>query len=360
MRVRGINYDTGFSPAGRNSRQLFEPTSVGREMRIIADELHCDAVRITGGDPDRLSVAAEHAGAVGLEVWFAPFPCEMSTDELLPYFADCAERAEIVRRRGIEVVFVMGCELSMFAIGFFPGHTVLDRIEALSSGSAEVLTCLTQLKTKLDDFLDDALAVVRDRFGGKVTYAAGPWEHIDWTGFDVVAVDAYRSSQNAASYRDEIRAHFEHDKPVAVTEFGTCAYQGAAARGGMAWAILDQTSEVPRLTEEPVRDEGEQVRYLNEVLAILDEEGVDCAFWFTFAAFGLPHTADPADDLDLASYGIVKMQDHESWEPKEGFHVMANAFAVKSHVLVATSSVADGAAVPDMSRDVDPVDHRHD
>lgn len=73
MRVRGINYDTGFSPAGRNSRQLFEPTSVGREMRIIADELHSDAVRITGGDPDRLSVAAEHAGAVGHSSPHAPW-----------------------------------------------------------------------------------------------------------------------------------------------------------------------------------------------------------------------------------------------------------------------------------------------
>jgi hypothetical protein len=244
MRVRGINYDTGFSPAGRNTRESFGSPSVGCDMRVIADELHCHAVRITGGDPDRLSVAAEHAGAAGLEVWFSPFPCEMTTEDLFPYFADCAERAEVVRRMGIEVVFVMGCELSMFAIGFLPGNTVLDRMASLPSDPTDMVTSLTQVKAKLDVFLGDALALVRDRFHGKVTYAAGPWEIIDWAGFDIVAVDAYRSAENAARYRDEIRAHFDHDKPVAVTEFGTCAYQGAAARGGMAWAVLDDSSEI--------------------------------------------------------------------------------------------------------------------
>jgi len=30
-------------------------------MRVIADDLHCPAVRISGGDPARLSVAAERA-----------------------------------------------------------------------------------------------------------------------------------------------------------------------------------------------------------------------------------------------------------------------------------------------------------
>lgn len=75
MRRHGINYDTGFTPIGEEiSRQDFDPGVVRREMRIIADELHCDAVRVSGGDPDRLSTAAEAAAAAGLEVWFAPFP----------------------------------------------------------------------------------------------------------------------------------------------------------------------------------------------------------------------------------------------------------------------------------------------
>ena len=41
-----------------------------REMSVIARELRCTAVRISGGDPGRLSTAGELAAAEGLEVWF--------------------------------------------------------------------------------------------------------------------------------------------------------------------------------------------------------------------------------------------------------------------------------------------------
>ena len=93
MRGKGITYDTGFINAGEHPRTL-RPDIVKREMRIIRDDLHCNAVRITGGDPDRLEIAAPHAAEAGLEVWFSPFTCDLTTDELLALLADCAERAE--------------------------------------------------------------------------------------------------------------------------------------------------------------------------------------------------------------------------------------------------------------------------
>jgi hypothetical protein len=68
MRAKGINYDTGFLSAGTSTHELFDPEIVRREMRIIKDDLHCTAVRITGGDPDRLEIAATHAAKAGLEV----------------------------------------------------------------------------------------------------------------------------------------------------------------------------------------------------------------------------------------------------------------------------------------------------
>ena len=124
LRGTGINYDTGSWPSGENSRVSFEPRAVRREMQIIADDLHCNAVRITGGDPVRLSIAGEHAAAVGLEVWFSPFPCEMTAAQMLPYFAECAERAEKLRNRAATVVFCAGCELSLFATAFLPGNGI--------------------------------------------------------------------------------------------------------------------------------------------------------------------------------------------------------------------------------------------
>jgi len=59
MRGKGINYDTGFYPGGHNSRERFDAGTVRREMGVIARELHCTAVRISGGEPARLSIAGE-------------------------------------------------------------------------------------------------------------------------------------------------------------------------------------------------------------------------------------------------------------------------------------------------------------
>lgn len=74
MRALGINYDTGFTSAGTTTHEPFDPAAVRREMRVIRDELHCDAVRVTGGDLDRLETAARHAAEAGLEVWYSPSP----------------------------------------------------------------------------------------------------------------------------------------------------------------------------------------------------------------------------------------------------------------------------------------------
>jgi hypothetical protein len=67
--------------------------------------------------------------------------------------------------------------------------------------------------------------------------------------------------------------------------------------------IVDRDSTPPRISGSYVRSESEQVVYLRELLSIFEEEGVDSAFWFTFAGYGLPHRPDPVLDLDLAVRG---------------------------------------------------------
>jgi hypothetical protein len=74
MRGKGINYDTGFSPGGRNSREDFDAGIVRREMHVIARELHCTAVRVSGGDPGRLSIAGELARPKGWRCGSRRFP----------------------------------------------------------------------------------------------------------------------------------------------------------------------------------------------------------------------------------------------------------------------------------------------
>jgi hypothetical protein len=333
MRGKGINYDTGFCPGGDNSREHFDADVVGREMRIIARELHCTAVRISGGEPARLSMAGELAAAEGLEVWFAPFPCELTTGELAPLFADCADRAEHLRRSGANVVLVTGCELTLFGAGFLPGGTVYQRIQGLKSRGPRLYAAFARLPKKLNSFLGATAEAARSRFAGPLTYASGLWEPVDWKPFDIVATDAYRDASNAGTFRSELRKRRQYGKPFAVTEFGCCGYAGAADRGGMGWAIIDGSTDPPRLDGDYRRDESEQTRYLEELSTIFAEEGVDLAFWFTFAGYPLVHDPDPRRDLDMASYGVVKMLPSGpgtgyhglGWEPKLAFGALARA-----------------------------------
>lgn len=324
IRGKGINYDTGFVPGGHHSRPNFDLAQVKNEIQVIKSELHCTSVRISGADPERIAAAGAFAAEAGLEIWFAPFPCELSQDATRDVLLDCADRAEALRRDGAEVVLVTGCELSLFGAGFAAGDTFAERIPNLFGGDVPAVNA------QLSGYLGAVVEVARDRFGGKITYASGPWEDegFDWTAFDFVSVDGYRDADNYQRFPGEIRRRFRHGKPVAITEFGCCTYQGAAGKGGMGWAIFDQQAVPARLDADYVRDEGEQVRYLHDLLAIFEAEGVDSAFWFTFAGFGLPHRDDPRTDLDLASYGAVAMLDDSgaSWRPKEVFHALAAAY----------------------------------
>src|SRR5215469_17440220 len=127
LRAKGIGYDTGFSFDGV-TRRPSDHELVRRELQIIRDDLHCTAVRLFGDDLDQLEFAARHAADLGLEVWFSPFPYQLDAEEMLKLLADGAERAERIRRQGVEVVFVTGAELSLFNTGFLPGDSLEERV----------------------------------------------------------------------------------------------------------------------------------------------------------------------------------------------------------------------------------------
>jgi len=83
MRAKGIAYDTGFVRNGEISRERFDLDVVKRELAISRDDLHCNAVQIIGGDPERLERAAGWAAELGLEVWLSPYPLDLSIGEIL-------------------------------------------------------------------------------------------------------------------------------------------------------------------------------------------------------------------------------------------------------------------------------------
>jgi hypothetical protein len=336
MRGKGINYDTGFINKGMSSRDPFDIAVVTRELQIIRDDLHCNAVRVTGGDPERLEIAAGIAAEAGLEVWFSPFTCDLTYEEMLDLLADCAERAERLRRQGAEVVLVTGAEISLLNKGFLPGETIGERMELLAD-LQRLRALIAEVPARVNDFLGKALAVVRERFGGRITYAAMPFEGVDWTPFDIISLDLYRSVEVADRYAAGIRSLVAQGKPVAITEFGSATYKGAADRGARGGEIVewDKEAAIPlRLNGDYIRDEDEQATYVRELLEIFTQEGVDSAFVFSFVLYQLPHRGDPRQDLDRASYGIVKVYEDRfgdtypdmAWEPKAAFSALADYY----------------------------------
>jgi hypothetical protein len=123
--------------------------------------------------------------------------------------------------------------------------------------------------------------------------------------FDIVSTDLYRNAANAVGFRGKLQPYLGHGKPLAITEFGSCTYRGAAGKGAMGWAVVDRTARPPALRAGLTRDEKEQADCLTDLLGIFAGAGVDTAFAFTFASYSYPYDPDPHRDLDLAAYGLV-------------------------------------------------------
>ncbi|WP_035867687.1 hypothetical protein [Kitasatospora cheerisanensis] len=334
MRVFGITYDTGFRSAGTTTREPFDPETVRREMLVIRQELHCDAVRVTGAEPDRLETAARYAADAGLEVWLSPFTNGLTRPELFDLLVDCAGRAEKLRAGGAEVVLLTGSEISLFTDGFLPGGDYLERAGVLAD-QARFRALLPELHRTVNAFLAEVLAAVRPLFGGPIGYASLPFEGVDWAPFDLVATDAgYRDATNADRLLPGLRTLTGHGRPAAVTEFGCGSFTGAAALGarGDRAVVFDEHGRAARFAEPLDRNEQEQADYLTDLLAAFEPSGLDAAFVQTFAHYHLPGSDDPERDFDRASFGIVRplppgrtSTTHPGlpWEPKAAFHALA-------------------------------------
>ncbi|KJK51033.1 hypothetical protein UK23_08630 [Lentzea aerocolonigenes] len=326
MRAKGIAYDTGFVRDGEISVPEFDLGVVARDLRVIRDDLHCNAVHLVGGSPERLEQSARIAASLGLEVWFSPYPLELTQAEILELFVDCAQRAERVRAEGAEVVFVAGVEMSIMNVGFVPGDDVMDRVTRLVSHPDR----MAEAAASLNEFLATAVKAIRAEFRGRITYACIHFERIDWSLFDIMSFEHIRSAEVADQYPASVRSLVAQGKPVAITGFGTAAWKGSGAVAPRSMGIVesDESGLPVRLQDGYVRDEDEQAVYLRELLEIFEAEGVDGAFVYLFALANYPHRPDePSRDFDMASPGIVKVYDDGHWEPKAAFHTVAEIYA---------------------------------
>jgi len=360
MRRRGVCYDAGRVLEGLNWRPVFDAAEIHRELQIIRDELHCNAVRICGRDLDRLEVAGRDALAQGLEVWLSPELWNESPDDTLAYVADAARVAAALHDRWPgRVVFSVGSELSLFMRGILEGDSFPERIE--HPGFIEHIRAGAH-NAPLNEFLRRAAEAVRAVFAGPLTYASVIFESVDWSRFDFVAVDLYRDADIRDRYEHVLRRYFTHGRPVAIAEFGCCTYRGAEHAGGMGWAVIDDTTTPPHIKDGLIRDEQTQAAELTDLLGIYDRAGVDAAFVYVFSTPINAYCDDPRYDFDMANYALVKSYGNRlgdaatayaplaaalpllpwdttrsgvtypdmPWEPKQAFHAVARYFAAQS------------------------------
>jgi|GEM_PF-126745 len=334
---RGINYDTGTNydeEPGYISRPDAHRAFFSAEIAAIRDQLHCTTICLYGSEPDRLIEAATIAIDAGLNVRIQPRIVGGLVDQLPAIVQEIARSAAAIEITGdTEIVFDLGCELTIFASGIIPGTLLDERLVYL----LEHLDELPVFSEKLNELLARITTGVRRVFPGRLTYSSGSWEDVDWTNLDIVGIDLYRDATNAENYLDLLHAYQQHDKPVWITEFGCCCYEGAQDRGSGGYAIVDWSTSPPQLNDTYTRNESVQATYLNELLDIFEQEGVDGAFIYQFIDPQLPHVPDdPLHDLDMAAFSIVKTYGDDAdqsynqtgyWEPKASFPEVASRFA---------------------------------
>ena len=348
MQHKGVHYDTGTvfrGPGYAVSTRRTAPdlAVVRRELEIIRDDLHANAVRIVGSEVARLSAVAEVALKLGLEVWFSPaffeYAAEGTTSKLV---AAATTASSLAAANPGRVVFVAGWEQTLFMPGLVPGRSIVERLEHLK-GDPAILG-----NGKLAEYLAGLVHAVRDVFDGPLTYASLPFEQVDWGLFDYVGVDHYREVRTKDRYIDMLQPFLATGKPVIVTEFGMRTYRGAESSGTLGFGVTDTTrlwlhtrpviGRFIRARHEGTfeRDEAMQAREIGEALDELERSGVAGALLSTFVTPESPTNDDPRYDLDMDSMSLVKSLPRRrhgtvypdmAWEPKEAFGAVAHHFA---------------------------------
>jgi hypothetical protein len=333
LELKGINYDTGTNYAtGYLSREVWNKALIQQEIDAIRDQLHCNAITIYGSEIDLIIECAHIASERELHIWLQPRLLDSSPDEMLAHLSLLATAAETLRQQYPQVTLNIGCELSIFSSGFVPGRSFLQRASWLGR-MWWLWMLLPHFNGRLNAHLKQARDTARMHFKGQISYGAGIWENIDWEAFDIVGLNYYREASNQSSYVNDLRRFHQYGKPIVITEFGCCSFDGADRLGASGDSVVDYTKAVPQLKRIRQRNENVQADYIIDLLNIYKAENIHGAFVFEFTEPSHPHSSNPLYDLDIASYGIVKVNLNAEteiglrWEPKIAFDALARYYA---------------------------------
>ncbi|MEU4796206.1 abortive phage infection protein [Streptomyces sp. NPDC023327] len=329
LTYRGVCYEVG---DGESRATRWTAPRMRADLRAIREDLHANTVSVFGNGVERLAATATEAAERGLHVWLQPRLGDVPERDILDHLAETGRHAERLRRQGARVYLSVGCEFLLYVPGIVPGANALERVDNILKGNYDP----AHMVRKLREFIARAARVGRSVFHGPLTYGAAQDDDVDWSLFDIVSVNYYAYHRDRAAYVKELTPYGRWGKPVAITECGTCTYEGAPERGGMGWHdVVDYTKEPPEIIGDLKRSEGTQAAYLLDVFGAFESMALHAALVYTFVAPDSPHHPDRLHDLDMAGYSITKsLRDHPDdpasrwhWEPKESFHALARHFA---------------------------------
>jgi hypothetical protein len=341
LTYRGVGYEVA---DGATRATSWDRARMRGDLRAIAEDLHASSVSVFGSGVERLTETATEAVQRDLHVWLQPRLGDAPREDILEHLAAAGRAAEQLRVQGASIDLSVGAEFFLFVPGIVPGADVLERVRNLQSGRFDPV----RMQRRLSAFIADAARVGRSVFGGRLSYAASQDDVVDWRLFDVVGVDYYANFARRSAHVRELRRFARWGKPVAIAEFGTCTYRGAAERGGLAWDVVDYGGRRERLAGRLVRSELAQARYLVRLLRIFEAIGLYSATVYQFVTPDAPHRREHRYDLDVASYGIVKPiwggfdrpTPRWHWEPKAAFRALAREYEQASRAAQLRSSSA--------------------
>lgn len=344
MEHKGVNYDVG-TVMGVNWRPDYDPETVHRELEIIKNDLHCNAVGISGKDIGRVVMTAEDALSQGLEAWLHPADWNNKPPEpTLAYITEAAKAAQPLHERYPgKVVFSIGSEFTLFMQGIIEGKTFMGRAKNVRQGDAGIKE--GKHNQPLNDFLSKTAVEVRKVFSGPIMYRSLVWEQVDWSNFDFIGVDHYWAEKIEDQYIDMVKPLFTYGKPVINTGFGfnttTAPVTGMlSSLGGEPSVVLHQLPVIgrfirPKLKVINERDETLQAKRLIDNLKLLDKAGFSGAFIDQFIFPLKPYSDTPKYDQDRTTSSLVKYFENGrhgttypdmTWEPKEAFRAVAGYY----------------------------------
>jgi hypothetical protein len=332
MRYKGITYDVGteYEP-NVLTRDNLDLDLVKRDMDAIKNKLNCNSIRIYGKEPRKLLLVAELALQYELNVWLSPRLINENIENTFIYLKSIAIEFEKLKLKypSQELVFIIGSELTIEMNCFVPGDSIHERVNQVTKPISLIKSALgikLNYEKSFNQFLKTAFSFVREAFSGKITYAGAIWEKVDGSYFDFISMNLYKASFNKNYYNQTLKKLVSKGKPVIITEFGCCSYEGADQKGPMGYTVLDSSKNPPAFKKKCIRNEKVQADYIIDLLQTFDKENITGAFIFDFYSEKYTHSATPENDYDMATFSITKSFGNDTWEPKVSFYKIGAYF----------------------------------